>query len=207
MKLSPPITVEYCMETDAGRPADKESVTASEPGARRAARRWSAAAYAAFFVLFALPFATLYAACTHQRIETISGYQTLADHTYSVPAANGTTNQITVSTDGFAWIAVVMVAAGIALSLIGLRTLWLSIASVAGIVALFLAVVAAGGSRAASKAEIGFWLSAAAIAIAPAANVRPWRRAAIVAVATAVSAGALVLGLVGLIALTAQRGR
>ena len=195
------------METDAARPADQGALTTSEPASRRALRRWSAAAYGAFFVLFALPFATLYAACTHQRIETISGYQTLADHTYSVPVANGTTNQITVSTDGFAWVAVALVVAGLALSLIGLRTLWLSIASVAGIVALFLAVVAAGGSRAASKAEIGFWLSAAAIAIAPAAEVRPWRRAAIVAAATALSAGALVLGLVGLIALTAQRGR
>jgi hypothetical protein len=65
--------------------------------------RWrSAATYAAFFVLFLLPFATLYAACTKERIETINGYQTLAPHTYGYEAADGTTKLISVGTDGFA---------------------------------------------------------------------------------------------------------
>jgi len=169
------------------------------------ARLRSAATYAAFFVLFLLPFATLYAACTKERIETINGYQTLTPHTYAVHAADGSTKLISVDTDGFAWIAIALVAIGIALSLIGLRTLWLSAVSVVGVVALFLTATAAGGSRASSNAEIGFWLSSLAIAVAPAAGVGRWQRALIVGVATIAAAAILVLGLVGLIALTAQK--
>ena len=177
----------------------------ARPASRRLARRWSAGLYAAFFVLFLLPFATLYAACTRERIETINGYQTLAPHTYTFQAAaDGSTKVVSVGTDGFSWIAIALVAIGIALSLIGVRTLWLSIVSVVGVVVLFLAVTAAGGSHAATKAEIGFWLSAVAIALAPGADVRPWRRALIVTVATIAAAAILVLGLVGLIALIAQ---
>jgi hypothetical protein len=174
---------------------------------RRLARRWSAAAYAAFFVLFALPFATLYAACSRDRVETINGYQTLAPHTYTYQAADGTTKAMTTGTDGFAWFAIALVAIGIAVSLVGLRTLWLSAVSVAGVVALFLANLAAGGGRASSKAEIGFWLSAAVIALAPAADVRPWRRAALVGAATVAVAVAVVGVLVGLIALTTQNAQ
>jgi hypothetical protein len=169
------------------------------------ARLRSAATYAAFFVLFLLPFATLYAACTKERIETINGYQTLAPHTYAVQAANGSTKLISVGTDGFAWIAIALVAIGIALSLIGLRTVWLSAVSVVGVVALFLTATAAGGSQASSKAEIGFWLSSLAVALAPAAGASPWRRALIVGAVTIAAAALLVLGLVGLIALTAQK--
>ena len=171
------------------------------------ARLRSAATYAAFFVLFLLPFATLYAACTKERIETINGYQTLAPHTYALQGADGSTKLVSVGTDGFGWIAIAIVAIGIALSLIGLRTLWLSAVSVVGVVALFLTATAAGGSHASSKAEIGFWLSSLAIAVAPAAGVSPWRRALIVGVATIAAAAILVLGLVGLIALTAQKSR
>jgi hypothetical protein len=167
-------------------------------------RRWSAAAYAAFFVLFALPFATLYAACSHERIDTVNGYQTLSPHTYTYQAADGSAKVVTIGADGFAWIAIALVAVGIAVSLVGLRPLWLSAVSVLGVVALFLASVAAGASRASSKAEIGFWLSAAAIAFAPAADVRPWSRAALVAATTVGAAVAVVAVLVGLIALTAQ---
>lgn len=181
--------------------------TAVRQASRRLARRWSAAVYAAFFVLFVLPFATLYAACTGERIETINGYQTLAPHTYTYQAADGTTKAVTTGTDGFAWIAIALVAVAIAVSLIGLRTLWLSATSVAGLVALFLANLAAGGGRVSSKAEIGFWLSAAAIALAPAADARPWRRAALVGVATVAVAAAVVGVLVGLIALTAQNAQ
>ena len=195
------------MENDAVRQASGGFVSESKPAPRRLARRWSAGFYAAFFILFLLPFATLYAACTNQRVETINGYQTLAPHTYSVAAANGSTKLISVGTDGFAWIAIALVAIGIALSLIGVRTVWLSIVSVVGVVALFLTATAAGGSQASSKAEIGFWLSSLAIAVAPAADVRPWRRAVIVGVATIALAAALVLALVGLIALTAQKSR
>src|SRR5882672_9413302 len=143
----------------------------SLPGPRRATRRWSTGAYAGFFVLFALPFATLYAACSGERIETINGYQTLAPHTYLFLAADGSTKAVTTGTDGFAWIAIALVAIGIAVSLIGLRPLWLCVVSVAAVVALFLTNLAAGGGRASSKAEIGFWLSAAVIALAPAADV------------------------------------
>ena len=167
--------------------------------------RWrSSATYAAFFVLFLLPFATLYAACTKQRIETINGYQTLAPHSYGVQAADGSTTLISVGTDGFGWIAIALVAIGIGLSLIGARTLLLSIVSVVGVVALFLTATAAGGSQAASKAEIGFWLSSLAVALAPAAGVSPWRRALIIAVATIAAAAVFVLGLAGLIALIAK---
>ena len=170
----------------------------------RSARWRSAATYAAFFALFLLPFATLYAACTKQRIETINGYQTLAPHTYGVEAADGSTKLISIGTDGFGWIAIALVAIGIALSLIGGRTLWLSAVSVVGVVALFLTATAAGGSQASTKAEIGFWLSSVAIAVAPAAGVSPWRRALIVGAATIAAAAVLVLGLIGLIALIAR---
>ena len=173
---------------------------------RGAARRWSAGVYAFFYPLFALPFATLYAACSHERVDTINGYQTLAPHDYAVQTADGSTRTISVGTDGFAWIAIALVAIAIAVSLVGARTLWLSLLSVSAVTALFLAQVAAGGSRASSKAEIGFWLSSAAIALAPAADLRPWRRAALVGVATVLGAAALVGVLIGLIALTAQRG-
>ena len=167
--------------------------------------RWrSAATYAAFFVLFLLPFATLYAACTKERIETINGYQTLAPHPYGYEAADGSTKLISVGTDGFAWIAIALVAIGIGLSVIGFRTVWLSIVSVVGVVALFLTATAAGGSHATTKAEIGFWLSSIAVALAPAAGVTPRRRALIVGAATIAAAALLVLGLVGLIALIAK---
>lgn len=171
---------------------------------RRPMRRWSAAVYGAFFVLFALPFATLYAACSHERIDTVNGYQTLSSHTYAYQAADGSSRVVTIGADGFAWTAIALVAAGIVLSLIGLRPVWLAGSSVLAVIALFLASVAAGASRASSRAEIGFWLSAAAIAFAPAADVRPWRRAAMVAAATVGVAVAVVAVLVGLIALTAQ---
>ena len=172
---------------------------------KRTSRRWPAGAYAAFFVLFLLPFATLYAACTGERIETVNGYQTLAPHTYGYQAADGTARTVTTGTDGFAWIVIALVAIGIAVSLIGLRTAFLSVTSVAAFVALFLANLAAGGgSRASSKAELGFWLSAAAIAVAPAVDVRPWRRAAMVALVTVAAAAAVIGVLIGLIALTAR---
>ena len=174
---------------------------------RGQARRWSAGLYGAFFVLFALPFATLYAACSRERVDTINGYQTLAPHDYILQAADGSPRTIAVGTDGFSWIAITLVAVAIAVSLLGARTLWLSLLSVTAVTALFLAEVAAGGSKAASKAEIGFWLASAAIALAPAADMRPWRKAALVGVATVLAAGALVGALIGLIALTAQRGR
>jgi len=178
-----------------------------EPAPRRGrrARRWPALAYAAFYVLFLVPFATLYAACSGERIGTINGYQTLGSHTYSYTAANGAIKTVTTNGDGFSWVVLALVAIGIAISLIGLRTLWLSIVSVAGMVALFLASLSAGGGKTSSKAEIGFWLTAAAIAIAPSVDVRPWRRSAIVAAATIVAAAALIGVLIGLIALTAQR--
>ena len=168
--------------------------------------RWrSVGTYAAFFVLFLLPFATLYAACTKERIETINGYQTLAPHTYGYQAAaDGSTKLVSVGTDGFSWIVIALVAIGIGLSVIGFRTVWLSIVSVLGVVALFLAATAAGGSHASSKAEIGFWLTSVAVAVAPAAGVTPWRRALIVGAATIAAAALLVLGLIGLIALIAK---
>ena len=177
------------------------------PRRRRAARRWPAGAYAAVLVLFLLPFATLYAACSGERIDTINGYQTLGPHTYTYTAANGAVKTVTTGADGFSWIVLALVAIGIAISLIGLRTLWLSIESVAGVVALFLASLSAGGGKASSKAEIGFWLTAAALAVAPSVDIRPWRRAAIVAAATIAAAIALVGLLIGLIALTAQRAQ
>ena len=174
---------------------------------KRIARRWSAGAYAAFFVLFLLPFATLYAACSGERIETVNGYQTLAPQTYTYEAANGAARTVTTGTDGFAWIVIALVAIGIAISLIGLRTVFLSVTSVAAAVALFLANLAAGGSVASSKAELGFWLTAAAILVAPAADVRPWRRALLVGIGTIVAAAAVIGILIGLIALTAKGSR
>src|SRR5215467_4334435 len=170
-------------------------------------KRWSAAAYAVFFALFALPFATLYAACTQDRVDTINGYQTLAPHDYSYQAANGSERVVAVPSDGFSWIVIALVAIAIVLSLVGFRTLWLSVLSVACVFALFLAVTAAGGPKAASKAEIGYWLSSVAIALAPAAGVRPWRRAVLVAVATAAAAAAVVGAVIGLIAMTVQGSR
>jgi len=109
--------------------------------------------------------------------------------------------------DGFGWIAVALVAIGIALSLIGVRTLWLSAVSVVGVVALFLMVTAAGGGVASSKAELGYWLSSFAMALAPAGDVRPWRRALLVTLATVVIAVAIVGLLILLIYLTAQRAK
>jgi hypothetical protein len=173
----------------------------------RVVRRWSAGGYAAFFVLFLLPFATLYAACSGERIETVNGYQTLSPHTYAYQAANGAARTVTTGTDGFAWIVIALVAIGIALSLLGIRTLFLSITSVIAIVGLVLANLSAAGGKASSRAEIGFWLCAAAIALAPAGDVRPWRRAALVGAATVAGAAALVGILIGLIALTAQGSR
>jgi hypothetical protein len=170
-------------------------------------RRWSAAAYAAFFALFALPFATLYAACSHERIDTVNGYQTLAQHDYTYQAANGSAKVVSVPSDGFAWIAIGLVAVAIVISLLGFRTLWLSLLSVAGVFALFLGVTAAGGPKAASQAEIGYWLSSAAVALAPAADVRPWRRAALVAAGTVLVSAAAVGAVIGLIALTIQGSR
>ena len=170
-------------------------------------RRWPAVAYAAFFVLFLLPFATLYAACSGERIGPVNGYQTLGAHTYTYTAADGAIKTVTTGTDGFSWVVLALVAIGIALSLVGLRTLWLSIVSVAGVVALFLANLAAGGGKASSKAELGFWLTAAAIAVAPSVDVRPWRRAAMVAAATIAAAVALIGVLIAIIALIAQRGQ
>jgi len=174
---------------------------------RRSARRWPAVVYAAFYVLFLLPFATLYAACSGERIDIINGYQTLGTHTYTYTAADGTIKTVTSAADGFSWIVLALVAIGIAISLVGLRTLWLAIVSVAGVVALFLASLSAAGGKASSKAEIGFWLTAAAIAVAPSVDVRPWRKAAIVAAATIAAAAALIGVLIGLIALTAQRAQ
>ena len=174
---------------------------------KRIARRWSAGVYAAFFVLFLLPFATLYAACTGERIETVNGYQTLSPHTYTYDAANGTAKAVTTGTDGFAWIVIALVAIGIVISLIGLRAVFLSVTSVAAVVALFLANLAAGGSVASAKAEVGFWLAAAAIVVAPAADVRPLRRAALVALITVVAAAAVIGILIGLIALAARGSR
>ena len=106
--------------------------------ARRVARKYSAELYAAVFALLALPFATLYANCTGQRVDTIN---------------------------------------------------------------------AAGGGVASSKAEIGYWLSSIAMALAPGADVRPWRRAILVVLATAAIAAAIVGLLILLIYLTAQRSR
>ncbi|HET7466484.1 MAG TPA: hypothetical protein VFL29_07440 [Candidatus Dormibacteraeota bacterium] len=170
-------------------------------------KRWPAVGYGAFFALFALPFATLYAACTQDRVDTINGYQTLAPHDYSYQAANGATRVVGVGTDGFAWVAIALVALAIGLSLLGVRPLWLSVVSVVALVALFLAVTAAGGSKASSRAEIGYWLSSMAVALAPAAGLRPWQRAALTALATAGAAALLVGALIGLIALTAQGSR
>jgi len=99
-----------------------------------------------------------------------------------------------------------LVAIGIAISLIGLRTLWLSIASVAGMVALFLASLSAGGGKASSKAELGFWLTAAAIAVAPSVDVRPWR-ARRSSPGNDRGGGRLIGVLIGLIALAAQRAQ
>lgn len=168
-------------------------------------RNWTAAIYGSFYVLFALPFATLFAACSHDRVETVNGYQTLAPHDYSYRAADGSTKVLSTATDGFAWIAIALVAIAIVVSLLGFRTLWLSLLSVAAVTSLFLAVTAAGGPKASSRAEIGFWLSSIAIALAPAAGERPWRRALAVGAATAIGAAATVAAIIGLIALTAQR--
>jgi hypothetical protein len=172
----------------------------------RVIRRWSSALYAGVLALLALPFATLYSACSHDRIDTINGYQTLAPHTYAYKGADGSSHVASVGTDGFGWVAVSLVAIGIVLSLIGVRSIWLAITSVIGVVALFLMVTAAGGSAASTKAEIGFWLSTISIALAPAADERPWRRALIVAGATAVAAAGVIGLLILLIYLTAQRG-
>ena len=169
-------------------------------------RRWTTAVYASFYVLFALPFATLFAVCSHDRVETVNGYQTLASHDYSYRAADGSTKALATGTDGFAWIAIALVAIAIVLSLLGFRTLWLSLVSVAAVTSLFLAVTAAGGPKAATRAEVGYWLSSIAVALAPAAGTRPWRRAAVVGIATVVAAAAVVAAIIGLIALTAQRG-
>lgn len=166
---------------------------------------WSAVVYAGFFAVFALPFATLYAACSRDRVDTISGYQTLAPHTYPYQAADGSTKAVSIGTDGFGWIVIALVAIAIAVSLLGVRTLWLSVISVAAVTSLFLAVTAAGGAKASSKAEIGFWLSSIAVALAPAAGARPWRNAVVVGVATVASALAVIGALIGLIALTAHR--
>jgi len=174
---------------------------------RRAARRWPAGVYALFYVLFLLPFATLYAACSGERIDTINGYQTLGAHTYTYTAGNGAIKTVTSGTDGFSWIVLALVAIGIGISLIGVRTLWLAIVSVAGVAALFLASLSAAGGKASSKAEVGFWLTAAALAVAPSVDARPWRRAAIIAAATIAAAAALIGVLIGLIALTAQRAQ
>lgn len=154
-------------------------------------KRWPAVGYGTFFVLFALPFATLYAACSHQRVDTVNGYQTLAPH-------DGT------GSDGFAWIALALVVVALGLSLFGVRPLWLSVVSVAAVTTLFLAVTAAGGARASSKAEIGYWLSSVAVALAPAAGARSWRQAGLVALATVAAAAALVGAIIGLILLTAS---
>jgi len=173
----------------------------------RVARRYSAGLYAAVYALLALPFTTLYANCTDQRLDTINGYQTLAAHDYTVSNADGSARVLAVSVDGFGWIAVALVAIGIALSLIGVRTIWLSAVSVVGVVALFLMVTAAGGSVASSKAELGYWLSSIAMALAPAGDVRPWRRALVVTLATVAIAGAIVGVLILLIYMTAQRAK
>ncbi|HEY6874719.1 MAG TPA: hypothetical protein VI384_00010 [Candidatus Dormibacteraeota bacterium] len=154
-------------------------------------KRWPAVGYGTFFVLFALPFATLYAACSHQRVDTVNGYQALAPH-------DGT------GSDGFAWIALALVVVALGLSLFGVRPLWLSVVSVAAVTTLFLAVTAAGGARASSKAEIGYWLSSVAVALAPAAGARSWRQAGLVALATVAAAAALVGAIIGLILLTAS---
>jgi hypothetical protein len=183
-----------------------EQAVAAKPRTR-VARRWSALSYGAFYVLFLLPFATLYAACSGERIETVNGYQTLAPHSYTYSAVDGTTKTVTSGTDGFAWIVIALLAVAIGLSLIGMRTLLLAIDSVLAIVALFLANLAAGGGKASSKAEIGFWLCAAVVAAAPAADVRPWRRAILVGAVTAAAAAALVAVLIGIIALAAQGPR
>ena len=183
---------------------DVPANTAARP--RRRPRFWSAGFYAAVFLFLALPFATLYTACSHQRIDTINGYQVLAPHSYMLPDGDSI-KVVSIGTDGFGWIAIALIAIGIALSLIGVRTVWLAAASVVGVVALFLMVTAAGGSSASSKAEIGFWLSALSVAAAPAGDVRPWRRALLVALATALAAAALVGILIGLIALTAKRSQ
>jgi hypothetical protein len=174
---------------------------------RRFVRKYSAGLYAAVWALLALPFATLYANCTGQRIDTINGYQTLSAHGYTVHNADGSTRVLAASTDGFGWIAVAVVALGIALSLIGVRTIWLSAVSIVGVVALFLMVAAAGGGVASSKSEIGYWLSSIAMALAPAGDVRPWRRAVLVALATIAVAAAIVGILILLIVLTAQRAK
>ncbi|SRR5713101_9343157 len=167
-------------------------------------RRWSAATYGAFFVLFALPFATLYAACSHERLDTVNGYQTLAQHDYSYQAADGSTKIITVGSDGFSWITIAFVAVAIVISLLGFRTIWLSVISVASVFTLFLAVAAAGGSKATSEIEIGYWLSSVGLALAPAADVRPWRRAALVAAATLAASAAFIGAVIGLIVLIAR---
>ena len=171
------------------------------------ARRLSAAAYGAFFALFALPFATLYATCSHERLDTVNGYQTLAQHDYAYQAANGSTKVITVPSDGFAWIAIALVAVAIVISLLGFRTIWLSVISVASVFTVFLAVTAAGGPKAESQTEIGYWLSSVAVALAPAADVRPWRRAGLVAAATLAASAAFVGAVIGLIVLTIQGSR
>ncbi len=176
-------------------------------GAKRETRRWSAVAYGGSLALFALPFATLYSACSHDRIDTINGYQALAPHDYSYQAANGTARVVSVPTDAFSWITIGLVAVAIVFSLIGFRTLWLSVLSVAGVFALFLAVTAAGGSKASSQAEIGYWLSSVSVALAPALDVRPWQRALLVGAGTALAGAAVVGFIIGLIALTVQSSR
>src|SRR5262245_62321192 len=105
-------------------------------------RSWSAIVYAGFFAVFALPFATLYAACSRDRVDTITGYQTLAPHTYPYQAADGSTKAVSIGTDGFGWIVIALVAIAIAISLIGVRTLWLSVISVAALTSRYLAVTA-----------------------------------------------------------------
>ena len=154
-------------------------------------KRWPAVGYGAFFVLFALPFATLYAACSNKRVDTVNGYQTLGPHDGA-------------GSDGFAWIALALVVVALGLSLFGVRPLWLSVVSVAAVTTLFLAVTAAGGAKASTKAELGYWLSSVAVALAPAAGARSWRQAALVALATAAAATALVGAIIGLILLTAS---
>ncbi len=185
-------------------PPDTVRMLASGPD--RGRRRWSAIPYAAVYVLLALPFATLYSACSHDRIDTINGYQTLAPHDYSYAGSDGTQHVASVPADGFAWIVLVLVAVGVVLSLVGARAWLLALTSVAGVIALFLMVTAAGGRAASSQGEIGFWLSGVALAASPAAAEKTWRRAAVVAAVTVAGSAALVGLLILLVYLTVSQG-
>lgn len=189
------------------RPVQGPRGDQDQVGNDRGRRRWAALPYAATYVLLALPFATLYSACSHDRIDTINGYQTLAQHDYTYTAADGSAHMASVPADGFSWIVIALVAVGIVLGLVSARALFLSVTSTACLIALFLMVTAAGGRVASSQGEVGFWLSSVAVALAPAAAERSRRRAVAVGGATVLTAAAIIGLVILLVYLTASARR